>query len=1722
MISPRSSGDDESVEIYPSGSRASAFKADGSGFIYYPTGRVAVCVAVIDGRSRYYLYGDDIKSTPLGAVNEHAVGFFLGPADVRLALSKVGGLITDRHGYIVREWRYDLGAHMPPPTGVLEVRLNKSMSFEFLNRGDMRIKFSHEGILHELDAGVRPKRVEPFHDPAWKDDALGATCRELPRIRSTGLEVGPTQGLGRTIYGGECDRDGHNSAGGGPEMRRSRSWGRGGGGGDGGDGDVCSAAARLRKGGKWLGELDVRLQLYAENPLLKRSSLLQAASGRYAEEIVVPGGKTSVSNPTGKATVSGVPLHKVPASRLQDFLEEEVGPEQLVVVLGVRGDDPACGKIQSTAELTNRFLVQRFAAALPGAGGDLGGGTPSGEKYRMVKVNFAEHQATAELYGVKGLPAFLMFQGGRLAWAGTLGGSPVKSAPPNTAAARQRVLLVEPCAKAQMATERALRKFGCSWDLVLNAPQALLRIQVARTNAMASEIGDTGASAGGGEGYGVLMISDALGAPEVIALEKAFHGGGGAGHGSSDSVIVVGLAQMQGDAAAASNAALKAISAGFAEAPDRKRAVLSPHLALVADMAITKPVRSSALKAVFRCFKRRRDEAAAGGLVPGKGGEGGRGGGKRGDGKGGALSMSASCSTLEGGDHSGGMLPSQRRAELSLLPSARRAEISRQYFDNSYLSRRAFEGGGAGAPVPEGAPIPPAPLPDLELNHQQYLDDGGGVERRRKLFGKGAAGSIRSRTTAGLTTFEDDEDSGFGSTRGGGGGGRPSLEHGGGGSSSTSQHSHGGFSRSPQHGGPSPFADTPDYDSEFSDGESLGSMLSGDSPRSRTSVADSEAGQIWGMLSSLDDLVLEVKANKCQCQRLGARLAALKKPMMAVHRGKQTADHAVLSTIKDLVSESQHFMERFLDPEWWRKGAGHKEDSEMFRELTFRLGFLMQAPPGFQKQSQEEDHADRLEDYADLQATLEERLGVTRDERMANEIMEALRRVRIRAANEGRGETPEIDFQSLQFQQQRSLGNGGFGTVSAASLGGVPVAVKKLNNQNVGADLLEDMRRDVQKFYDIQYDFVVRTLGACTVRPNLCVVQERAPTSLFDLLHKNDVMSGGSIPTQEKAAMLYDVARGLQYLHIKRIVHGDLKSTNVLVFENNRLKVSDFGLIALRESQSGYGGGDTVPSAAWTAPEVLDDQDPSVVSDVYSFGVLVHEVLTQRVPFAGKSVAKVITAVVAKGHRPGYLEGEEKAFQPGLVKLADVCWTQDPAARPRGLSTIVTELGHIVNALGGDPRPQPYVQTAGESATSTPLRPSASPSPAGAAARGHMTEKERRIHDLEQELRALKMQASGGGGIGGDMIMSRNLGNQGNMGRRGGGGGTGMVTPSTVQSTEFSGGVKGVAEGQLPRELARFNRLQTLILSNNYLEGLIPPEFGTMSRLRELDLSMNDLTGSIPASLSNASSLERLCLQCNGLVGNAPRKLQKLHNLKVFIVDWGALSDTHPFRKFRKASPPPTEAEIERANSATRKAACERALQSQRAAVVTGTNKSGIPHGYPEGIMGQGGAKPPSRSNSSSGQATPLSATPAEGGGGGGLGFSGGKLRVLMKGGGSSGGSRPQSPLRGGHGGGGGQWANKLPQKLPQQVGELDRSDSGRWSNNTGHFGHEARVRAPTAPYRGEDGIQSKEKAKAEANASAPSKKSKRKSAFGIFKEVVGGDLHPGYTKDSIRKPAGK
>lgn len=135
----------------------------------------------------------------------------------------------------------------------------------------------------------------------------------------------------------------------------------------------------------------------------------------------------------------------------------------------------------------------------------------------------------------------------------------------------------------------------------------------------------------------------------------------------------------------------------------------------------------------------------------------------------------------------------------------------------------------------------------------------------------------------------------------------------------------------------------------------------------------------------------------------------------------------------------------------------------------------------------------------------------------------------------------------------------------------------------------------------------------CTVvHPNLTEIDTHI---LFDITQLPKAQSSQTPPITKLLTLLYEEKPSAKTKQYKQPVMR-------LYYHISR--VCDFGLRGLREAGSILGSGSTAPLAAWTAPEVLDDQEPSVLSDVYSFGILIHEVLTQRVPFAGKGVAKVL------------------------------------------------------------------------------------------------------------------------------------------------------------------------------------------------------------------------------------------------------------------------------------------------------------------------------------------------------------------------------------------------------------------------------------------------------------------------------------------------------------------
>lgn len=149
---------------------------------------------------------------------------------------------------------------------------------------------------------------------------------------------------------------------------------------------------------------------------------------------------------------------------------------------------------------------------------------------------------------------------------------------------------------------------------------------------------------------------------------------------------------------------------------------------------------------------------------------------------------------------------------------------------------------------------------------------------------------------------------------------------------------------------------------------------------------------------------------------------------------------------------------------------------------------------------------------------------------------------------------------------------------------------------------------------------MVLFLGACLDGPAVCYVTEFIPGgNLFEILQKESVFGW-----PKKLGIAIEIARGMQYLHAHKVLHGDLKSLNLLVDENYHIKVADFGLSKIIEdptepaeplsgTRRKYKG-----TLTWQGPEVVNEaSEYTEKSDVYSFGIVLWELVSHRAPYDG-------------------------------------------------------------------------------------------------------------------------------------------------------------------------------------------------------------------------------------------------------------------------------------------------------------------------------------------------------------------------------------------------------------------------------------------------------------------------------------------------------------------------
>ncbi|GMJ14609.1 cysteine-rich RLK (RECEPTOR-like protein kinase) 10 [Hibiscus trionum] len=217
-------------------------------------------------------------------------------------------------------------------------------------------------------------------------------------------------------------------------------------------------------------------------------------------------------------------------------------------------------------------------------------------------------------------------------------------------------------------------------------------------------------------------------------------------------------------------------------------------------------------------------------------------------------------------------------------------------------------------------------------------------------------------------------------------------------------------------------------------------------------------------------------------------------------------------------------------------------------------------------------------------------------------------------ANDSYIDLATIHSATNNFSDSNMLGQGGFGPVYKGVLAdGKEVAVKRLSSFSEQGAL--EFTNEVLLILKLQHKNLVRLLGFCVDQQEKLLVYEFMPNSSLDVV-LFDQKKRAQLDWSKRLNIINGIARGILYLHEDsrlRIIHRDLKASNVLLDFDMNPKISDFGMARI------FAGADSEANTArivgtygYMAPEYAMEGLYSVKSDVFSFGVLLLEIITGK------------------------------------------------------------------------------------------------------------------------------------------------------------------------------------------------------------------------------------------------------------------------------------------------------------------------------------------------------------------------------------------------------------------------------------------------------------------------------------------------------------------------------
>ncbi|KAI3457059.1 hypothetical protein Pfo_013722 [Paulownia fortunei] len=210
----------------------------------------------------------------------------------------------------------------------------------------------------------------------------------------------------------------------------------------------------------------------------------------------------------------------------------------------------------------------------------------------------------------------------------------------------------------------------------------------------------------------------------------------------------------------------------------------------------------------------------------------------------------------------------------------------------------------------------------------------------------------------------------------------------------------------------------------------------------------------------------------------------------------------------------------------------------------------------------------------------------------------------------------DLEIATNRFSAEHIIGEGGYGVVYQGRLvNGTEVAVKKLLNNLGQAE--KEFRVEVEAIGHVRHKNLVRLLGYCIEGVQRMLVYEYVNNGNLEQWLHGAMRQHGSLTWEARVKVLLGTAKALAYLHEAiepKVVHRDIKSSNILIDDEFNAKVSDFGLAKLLGSGESHITTRVMGTFGYVAPEYANTGLLNEKSDIYSFGVLLLEAVTGRDP----------------------------------------------------------------------------------------------------------------------------------------------------------------------------------------------------------------------------------------------------------------------------------------------------------------------------------------------------------------------------------------------------------------------------------------------------------------------------------------------------------------------------